>query len=174
MASDADAASSHDEESSEEDAWARDRRGESVGRRSTAGAPCSAQKPAARASINRAVAYLTLAGAAGNRKSQTQNSALRKKRGPKRGPTPAMASSLVDSMASLCDSSLPSGSAASASFPVRTSTFTATILGVHTQFVLSAYANRIFIVVSQTANFGTLVRAAQCAALGARRHLSHP
>lgn len=85
VASDADAASSHDEESSEEDAWARGRRGESVGRRSTAGAPCSAQKPAARASINRAVASLTLAGAAGNRKSQTQNSALRKKRGRSAG-----------------------------------------------------------------------------------------
>lgn len=69
VASDAEAASSHDEESSEEDAWARGRRGESVGRRSTAGAPCSAQKPAARASINRAVASLTLAGAAGNSKA---------------------------------------------------------------------------------------------------------
>ena len=99
------------------------------------------------------------------------------KAGPKRGPTPAMASSLVDSMASLCDSSLPSGSGASASFPVRTSTFTATILGVHTQFVLSAYANRIFIVVSQTANFGTLVRAARASVCGARSAsppLAHP
>ena len=36
--------------------------------------------------------------------------------------------------------------------------FEATLCGVRTQFVLTAYANRVFVIVTQTQNVGTLVR----------------
>ena len=38
--------------------------------------------------------------------------------------------------------------------------FEATLCGVRTQFVLTAYANRVFVIVTQTQNVGTLVRRA--------------
>ena len=47
---------------------------------------------------------------------------------------------------------------AGASVPPSRS-FEATLCGVRTHFVLTAYANRIFVVVTQTQNLGTLVRA---------------
>ena len=40
----------------------------------------------------------------------------------------------------------------------RTRSFEATINGVRTHFVLTAYTNRVFVVVTQTQNMGTLVR----------------
>lgn len=40
----------------------------------------------------------------------------------------------------------------------RTKSFEATIGGVRTHFVLTAYTNRIFVIVTQTQNMGTLVR----------------
>ena len=41
----------------------------------------------------------------------------------------------------------------------RTATHETTVCGVLTRFVLTAYSNRIFVVVSQTQNMGTLIHA---------------
>ena len=52
---------------------------------------------------------------------------------------------------------LPNPSKAPGVPPTRS--FVATLCGVPTQFVLTAYSNRIFVVVTQSQNFGTLIQA---------------
>ncbi len=42
--------------------------------------------------------------------------------------------------------------------PVRHTEFDETVCGVPTRFVLTAYTNRIFVIIAQAAGMGTLVR----------------